>query len=477
MRVIKGAAGAALTIAAVVAAATPAGAAITEPTAGQVVRGGDVVIKESVGATGGTLCAGATSTVKVTRVSDGAVVHTASKAGTILAPNTGAWQTTWNAEGQPGGSYRITSTSLNRPRSGFSCQSQTVTLSDITVTVKPWQHKFVAFDKRSTVFLNTEGGVEWQATVDGQAGAAYAAPGATVLDDRFVALHENQGADGVTGIFDTKTRSFTGLVKTRGRTVPAFSSGGADLGGQQLADSLRGQLTALATEAGLDPAALFALKLGVRVPGAPGKTDGVDLSVEDGLSLLENTPDPAGVSLTPTALSAGVVTHFYLNIGAGSQLAYRISDTGLAVPSLEVPNQPLLALLGGANVIQVKGGPFQTGRHAVGTTAVATVDTTPGAPGGLVWLPVEGHAGLVKDTAIDFLGQGVATQGEQCVLGICIASGAVIGIGAAQYNGSPVPLPALGTLTSGVPGFSNVVAAINGATGQLTGSIPALPQG
>ncbi|WP_435745489.1 hypothetical protein [Nocardioides sp. SYSU DS0663] len=119
----------------ILAAAAPAAAALTGPANGAVVSG-KVVIAEGRGATED--CVNAPSTVGsrlvVTRVADGAVVHTASKSGT------GSYSTTWNSVGAPLGRYRVQSYARDAKKSGFlnlGCTLQAERrLSDITVTLE-----------------------------------------------------------------------------------------------------------------------------------------------------------------------------------------------------------------------------------------------------------------------------------------------------------------------------------------------------
>lgn len=95
--------------------ALPAHAALTSPANGATVSG-LVAINES-GATNGCLAVvhnpAVSSRLEVTRASDGAVVHTASRGGT------GALSSTWNSLGQPRGTYIVRSWTRNAVSSGF----------------------------------------------------------------------------------------------------------------------------------------------------------------------------------------------------------------------------------------------------------------------------------------------------------------------------------------------------------------------
>jgi hypothetical protein len=447
----------------VVAAAGTASAKVTSPEADSVIRSGDVRIVEDAGGAYGTnaaLCAlganHADSRITVTREDDGTVVFDKLKG------SAGAWEATWSTDGLPGGTYRIKSTSTNVALVTLKCTKSDTVVSDFTVVLRPWQHKFTDITKRATVYLNTEGTKEYGVKIDGQVSRPVEVPKMTVLQDRFVAVHDDSGDVALTGTFDLQTGVFTGIARLNGRTVALGSAGSVD----QQADGIRGQLAALAAQAGVDLEKLLATKVAVRAGSPSGARNGIDLSLGDGIALVTDSHDPDGIAVGPTALSAGLVMHLYVNIGAGSQLANNVSDTGLpALPKLDLPAIPvelpsdaglpegvsatdLLSLIGQGPVIQVKGK-YQTGKHATGTAILANVDTTPGSPGGLAWLPgVSG--GLVDDHEIDYIGHGTVVQDETCMLGICIAYGVLFGDGAAQYNGSPLPLPELAKVTGGL---------------------------
>ncbi|WP_203337170.1 hypothetical protein [Nocardioides limicola] len=126
---------AALAAAALVALPAPAQAAITVPSNGSTVSG-NVAITEATGATNGCNflhSPNVTSRIQVTRLVDGAVVHTASKSGT------GSLSTTWPSLGQPRGQFRIQSFARRAVASGFAnagCTLQSeAELSNIVVNL------------------------------------------------------------------------------------------------------------------------------------------------------------------------------------------------------------------------------------------------------------------------------------------------------------------------------------------------------
>lgn len=474
------AAGAALAAATmIVASAGTASAALTSPAPDSIIRGGDVTIAEDTGgayATGSGLCAysanHADSHITVTREADGELVFDKSKG------SAGAWQTAWNTDDLAAGLYRLKSTSINAKLalvSGkYACVTTSSVVSDYTVEIRPWQHRMTDVTKRATVYFNTEGDHEYAVRLDGATSRVVAVPDMTILQNRFVAINNDSGDVGLTGSFDLETGAFSAKVHLGSRTAVVASTGSSDA----KVDSVKGQLQALAAQAGLDFDKVLATKLSLRADNQKGGTDGAELSLGDGLTIVQNSSDKPGVAVKPTALSGGIVLHIYINQAPGSALAYHVTDTGLptppaveipalpvsppALPDLpelpSVPGAPALPKVGvpavpqkvgGGPVWQVKGK-YATGTHAVGTTALATLDTTPGSPEGLLWVPGL-NAGMVKDSQIDFVGQGTVTQQEVCILGVCTAFGVIIGDGAAQYNGSPVPLPDISSVTGKLP--------------------------
>ncbi|NHC24162.1 hypothetical protein G6553_13400 [Nocardioides sp. IC4_145] len=124
-----------LALPAAVLAGAPAQAAVTGPVNGSVVSG-QVAITEARGATEDCVSPPSSvgSRVVVTRVADGAQVHTASKSGS------GALTTTWNSVGNPLGQYRIQTYARDGKKSGFlnlGCTAQAEQqLSNITVTLR-----------------------------------------------------------------------------------------------------------------------------------------------------------------------------------------------------------------------------------------------------------------------------------------------------------------------------------------------------
>lgn len=102
-----------LSLAGVVTVASPASATLGAPGNGSTVSG-NVAITESGASNTCSLGQGSPSSrLVVTRLADGATVHTASKSGT------GALSTTWASVGQPRGQYRIQSWNRNAVKSGF----------------------------------------------------------------------------------------------------------------------------------------------------------------------------------------------------------------------------------------------------------------------------------------------------------------------------------------------------------------------
>lgn len=109
-------------------------AAITTLTNGQTISG---IVAVNDGRGGNEDCAvsdPSKSRLQVTRVADGATVHTASRNGA------GALTSTWNTVGQPLGQYRVRSWAIDGKKSGFlnlGCTTQSeVLLSDLTVTLR-----------------------------------------------------------------------------------------------------------------------------------------------------------------------------------------------------------------------------------------------------------------------------------------------------------------------------------------------------
>lgn len=114
-----------------IATAAPSRAAISSPANGATVSG-NVAINESGATNTCSLGQGSPSSrLVVTRVADGAVVHSASRSGT------GTLSTTWASLGQPRGQFRIQSFARNSVRSGFlnlGCTNQgEVAVSTFTV--------------------------------------------------------------------------------------------------------------------------------------------------------------------------------------------------------------------------------------------------------------------------------------------------------------------------------------------------------
>ncbi|WP_370248827.1 hypothetical protein [Nocardioides sp.] len=101
----------ALPITALAAVPAPAHAALTAPAAGVVE--GNVAINESGSANTCIARDNSSSRLTVTRVSDNALVHQASRSGA------GSLTTTWPTAGLPRGDYRIASFTRNSVRSGF----------------------------------------------------------------------------------------------------------------------------------------------------------------------------------------------------------------------------------------------------------------------------------------------------------------------------------------------------------------------
>ncbi|CAN5501861.1 hypothetical protein BH11ACT8_BH11ACT8_28930 [soil metagenome] len=117
----------------VVALAAPAQAAVTGPANGATVSG-NVAISEGRGADSNCISGGnGGSRLTVTRSTDGAVVHTASKG------DTGSYSTTWPSLGQPRGQYVIRTYARDGKKSGFlnfGCTTQgEALLSTVTVSL------------------------------------------------------------------------------------------------------------------------------------------------------------------------------------------------------------------------------------------------------------------------------------------------------------------------------------------------------
>lgn len=109
-------------------------AAITTLTNGQTISG---IVAVNDGRGGNEDCAlsdPSKSRLEVTRVADGATVHTASRTGA------GALTSTWDTVGQPLGQYRVRSWAIDGKKSGFldlGCTTQAeILLSDLTVTLQ-----------------------------------------------------------------------------------------------------------------------------------------------------------------------------------------------------------------------------------------------------------------------------------------------------------------------------------------------------
>ncbi|MDT0203764.1 hypothetical protein [Nocardioides sp. AE5] len=107
-------------------------AAVSLPVNGSTVSG-NVAVVEATGATSNCLSTpgNLSSRIRITRVADGAVVHTASRTGT------GSLSTTWASLGEPRGQYRVESFANRGQASGFlnlSCTTQAeAKLSEVLV--------------------------------------------------------------------------------------------------------------------------------------------------------------------------------------------------------------------------------------------------------------------------------------------------------------------------------------------------------
>ncbi len=149
--------------------ASAAQAALTGPSNNATVSG-NVAIAES-GATNGcnfVHSPAVTSRLEVTRVADGAVVHTANKGGT------GALTTTWNSVGQPRGQYRIRSWTRNAVASGFG---------NLGCTLQ-------AEGERSNIIIN----------LDNKAGVAVTLPSSVVTgEDLAITVNTTVVGNGISG--------------------------------------------------------------------------------------------------------------------------------------------------------------------------------------------------------------------------------------------------------------------------------------
>jgi hypothetical protein len=179
----------------------PASAAISAPGNGATVSG-NVAITEGTGATSNCIISGGSpsSRIAVTRLSDGAVVHTASRSGT------GSLGTTWASVGQPRGQYRIQSFARNTVRSGFAnlgCSTQNeAQISSYTVTL----------DNAATVAVQLPGSVVTGETLPVTVRTTLVGAGVTgqVVGGRTVTVEvPGVGTDEVvTGADGTATTSF-----------------------------------------------------------------------------------------------------------------------------------------------------------------------------------------------------------------------------------------------------------------------------
>ena len=108
--------------------------AISTLTNGQTISGIVAVNDARGGEENCTFSDPSKSRLSVTRVTDGAVVHTASRSGS------GALSSSWNTVGQPLGQYRVRSWATDGKKSGFGnlgCTTQSeVLLSDLTVRLE-----------------------------------------------------------------------------------------------------------------------------------------------------------------------------------------------------------------------------------------------------------------------------------------------------------------------------------------------------
>lgn len=487
--IIASAAGIAASIAGTI---VPSGAAITSPTADQVIRDRVVPLVEDTGGrflngANAQLCTlfglGANSTITVVEVATETEVFRASKG------SAGPWAATWTIpEGAAPGLYRVTSSALNRNRaSAFNgCQAQTALLSSFTVEYRPWQHTFTDVLGAGTVSLNTSPtefgfrlGTKTSPVIADRTSVTYfAAPSPALIgapddlagcasdptscvpeianecdpsagcDPRFIVIAHDSVANDLTGVFDLDTMAFVALATTGG-TTRLLASLGTDADATY--GDLLSQLHAAGLAQGLDLLDYLASEVSLQVSDG-AQTTTVDMSLLEGLQLTQMVgaaANPVGAQIqTPLSLQAGLVVHSYSYTFSGATdpgTGYVIRDSDL-VPSLPGPaaeppsTSPLLIDMGGP-LRNVSGNwPDGAGSHLTGGL---NVDTGVGEPNGYpIWLPVVSGTGTAPDVAMDFVGHAVVIElpVDIPILDTYIRIGILVGDGLALFNTSG-PLP------------------------------------
>lgn len=208
------------TMAALLTATSGAGAALTAPEAGEVVRGGALTLREDTGAQSldhngnpyaslGTTCGAASSNPSAASVAHSTITVTDPTGAVAFAAVSpprylgkylgildiydrgGAWSTQWVIpEDAPAGTYRASTTTVHRRKNasfGTACTNLApVETSSVTFEYRPFQHRFHDLLGNGSVGLNTTPG-EFQFTVGTKTSGIqtdvdfYSVPDGTVL--------------------------------------------------------------------------------------------------------------------------------------------------------------------------------------------------------------------------------------------------------------------------------------------------------
>lgn len=332
---------------AIVGLSGPAAADIVSPAADSVIRdSGPVTIAESPGGANGFLCSGANTTIVVTRP-DTSVALTKTKGGA------GAYSAVWDTSTEAPGMYTIKSTVTNRPRVGFSCQTQVVT-DEITVEYRPWQHgNFHDLLGHGRVGVNVSP-PEFQFTVDGTSSPVIAGTranmaffgssigldalpadlGACVADlsnclppdalacvsflnnpdagctPRLVWIFHEKHQEQLWGLFDLESGAFVAMAQAGGK-VRVLASAGTDI--DAIVADLLADVAASGEEVtGIDLVSLLSSTVQLTV-AHEGRVGTLEVGVLRGLQYSQLADDEDATTrldlLTPYAINAGFITH------------------------------------------------------------------------------------------------------------------------------------------------------------------------
>ena len=367
-----------------------------------------------------------------------------------------SFNATFNLEGQPAGTYTITTTTYNRVRetSGFTVATncvvgtptgpQTFELGPVVETktfeYRPWQYIFTDVFGGGRISLNTVP-AETQQRVGNQLGrihngnqTAFALPSdgtfmlppdpsacaanpssclpagavlcdpAAGCDPRVLIVNFNDGTQMLHGVFDLKTRAYIARTAV-GKTVRVQASLGTE--NDVMYKDLLSQLGTAAAEQGLDLASLLATRVQVS-----NGTQAVGLSVLNGLQV-DPTTTPAGIQIfSNTTVSAGLILNVYAALGGTCEATAGDSDPNTPAPdrytntagwgytvqkSDLVPDVPRVSpadSLGIGGPIYHIRGDFSGPTLLAMNNTLAGVNTLSGEPNGYpVWIEALGLAG------------------------------------------------------------------------------------